>query len=264
MPASPTFDLADALRGAQHRPAAAVQALDTALIVGAGGALGSALLAEALGTGRFAGVQALVTGPLASTLRGLVPVHAAELAPGAEGRAPRADVALLVFERGRASNGRDDAFVLPAPAELLPLARQLHAAGVRRLLVVLPHAPSMLPRALEQGFASHDEQAVAALGFEQLVFLRAAQDAVAAAGGGRVERFAAWWFSQLRWMVPQRQQALRAAVLARVVITLARLLPAAPAGTRVAPAELLWQAAQPDTDARAVLAPWLGIAPPSG
>jgi hypothetical protein len=224
------------------------------------GTLGSALLAEALGTARFAGVQALVTGPLTSTLRGLVPVHASHLAAG---KAPGADVALLVFERGRASNGRDDAFLLPAPADLLPLARQLRAADVRRLLVVLPHVPSMLPRALEQGFASHDEHAVAALGFEHIVFVRAAQDSVAAAGGSRVERFAAWWFSQLRWMVPQRQQALRAVVLARVVIVLARLLAAAPAGTRVAPAELLWRAAQPEADAQAVLAPWLGIAPTS-
>jgi hypothetical protein len=257
----PSDPLGQALRGAQREGprAPAGPSATTALVVGAGGRLGSALLAEALVAGRFAGVQALVAGPLASALRGFVPLDADALRDGGP---LAAELAFLVFERRRFSNGRDDAFVMPEPAELLSLARALHAGGVRRLLVVVPHLPALLPQALKAGFATRDEAAVAALGFEQLLFVRAAQDAMAARSGSRLERFADWWLSQLRWMVPQREQALRAPVLARVVVALARRLVAAPPGTRVVPPELLWQAAQPEADTDALFDAWLlGTAP---
>jgi hypothetical protein len=99
---------------------------------------------------------------------------------------------------------------------------------------------------------------VAALGFEHLVFLRAAQAGTAAVGGSRLQRFAAWWLGQLVLMVPTREQPVRAVKLAALVVQLARLLPSATPGTRVVPQELLWQASQ--ADAEAVLGAWL--APP--
>ena len=40
---------------------------------------------------------------------------------------------------------------------------------------LLPHAPALLPQSLRAGLASLDEQALAALGFEHLVFVRPAQ-----------------------------------------------------------------------------------------
>ncbi len=246
--------LQQALRGAQAGPPAGPRAGGALLVVGAGGALGSALLAEALVAGRFQRVQALVTGPLASTLRGLQPLPATAL----QARSPLgADSAAIVFERQRHSNGRDDAFVQPDPAELLPLARALLHGGVRRLMVVVPHAPALLPQALARGLATLDEAAVAALGFEQLLFMRAAQSAVAEAGGPWLQRLARWWLSQLLWMVPQRQQPVRAAALARCAVQLLRLLPAAPPGTRVLAPEVLWQAAQGEADAEAVFTAWL-------
>ena len=233
--------LAQALQGAHHSPRPTLRPLETALVVGAGGTLGSAVLAEALVAGRFQRVAAVVTGPLASAVRGFEALPAARLqAPAALGL----DIAFLVFERERHSNGRDDAFLQPDPGELLPLAQALREVGVRRLLVVLPHAPALLPQALAHGFASHDEGAVAALGFEQVVFVRAAQAAAGTAAGHGLQRFAAWWLSQLRWMVPQRQQPVRAVRLAQLVVQLARRLPEAPPGTRVLPAEVLWDAAQ--------------------
>lgn len=246
--------LQQALLGARAVAPAGPQAAGALLVVGAGGALGSALLAEALVAGRFQRVQALVAGPLASTLRGLQPLPATAL----QGPAPLgADTAAIVFERQRHSNGRDDAFVQPAPAELLPLARALHGGGVRRLMVVVPHAPALLPQALASGLATLDEAAVAALGFEQLLFMRASQAAVAEGGGSWPQRLARWWLSQLQWMVPQRQQPVRAAALARCAVHLLRLLPAAPPGTRVLAPEVLWQAAQGEVGAEAVLAAWL-------
>jgi hypothetical protein len=252
--------LHQALRGAQHTPVLPLQVLQALLVVGGGGTLGSAVLAEALVAGRFARVQALVSETLASTVRGFQPLQLQAL----QAEAPGFDVdhvatAIVVFERQRHSNGRDDAFVMPDPTELPALARQLHRRGVRRLLVLVPHAPALLPQALSHGLASLDEAAVAALGFEQLVFLRASQGALASAQGSRLERFAAWWLSQLAWMVPQRQQPVRAVVLARCVVQLAQLLPLVPPGTRVIAPETLWQWAQHDKGLDVALARELGL-----
>jgi hypothetical protein len=228
--------LNEALRGAQHLPRPELAPMTSLLVIGAGGALGSAVMAEALVPGRFAQVQALVAEPVASAVRGFVPLQRAEL-----DRADPADAAVLVFERERHSNGRDDAFVMPEPHELLPLAQALHRRGVLRLVVVVPHAPALLPQALAQGLATLDETAVAALGFSHLVFLRAAQASRHVATGSRLQRFATWWLSQLAWMVPQRQQALRAVALGRAVVELLRALPQQPPGTRVIAPEVLWQ-----------------------
>lgn len=252
-------DLTQALRGAAAEPAApALVQRQSILVVGGGGALGSAVLAEALVAGRFQRVTAVVDGPLASAVRGFDTVlrdalDTASTAPS--------DIACLVFERERHSNGRDDAFHRPDPADLLPLARVLHRAGVRRLIVVVPHAPALLPQALMAGFADHDEAAVGALGFEHLVFVRAAQHAAAGPGGHALQRFAAWWLSQLRWMVPQREQPVRATTLAACVVHLAQRLPLAAPGSRVLPPERLWQAAQADSPDLALDA-WLARSGP--
>ena len=243
--------LHDALRGAQSGPAKAGRR-PAAIVAGAGGTLGSAVLEQALSGERFGQVSAVVTGPLTSALRGLKAVAVDALA------AAEADTGFIVFERARHANGRDEAFVRPQPQELLSLAGALHAAGVRRLLVVVPHAPALLPQALKAGLATLDEAAVAALGFEQLVFVRAAT--TAGAGGAvraGVERFVDWWLSQLRWMVPQAEQPVRSARLAELVVQLALRLPQARPGTRVLPPEVLAQAAPPGA-ADAVLDAWLG------
>lgn len=234
------------------RPARPIVRLQNALVVGAGGRLGSALLAEALVAGRFQRVAAVASAAVASSLRGL------ELLPESAlraGDARAAEVAFVVFERERHSNGRDDAFLQPDPDELPAIARTLRAAGVRRLVVVVPHAPMLLPQALRHGFASRAESEVAALGFEQLVFVRSAQFALPDRAGSWLRRFAAWWLSQLKLMVPRREQPVLADRLAAFAVALARRLPLAPTGTRVVPAEVVWQAAQGDADA--VIDAWL-------
>ncbi len=235
------------------------------LLLGGGGALGSAVLAEALVAGRFARVQALVSGPLASALRGLEPLQQAVLdaAPASAAAArssPRVApdaTAVIVFERQRHSNGRDDAFVQPEPSDLLPLARCLHGHGVRELLVLLPHAPALLPHALRHGFATLDEAAVDALGFERLLFVRAAQHGGASAGAHLpwLRRAAAWWLSQLRWMVPQQQLPLRTAMLARCVVRLLQAWPSVATGTRVLAPEVLQPG--PDGDVTEAALTWL-------
>lgn len=235
--------------GSRERP---IVRLQNAVVVGAGGRLGSALLAEALVAGRFQRVVAVAHAALASSLRGL------ELLPEAAFRAGDvrgAEVAFVVFERERHSNGRDDAFFQPDPDELPALARTLRAGGVRRLVVVVPHAPMLLPQALRHGFASQAESEVAGLGFDQLVFVRTAQFALPDRSDSWLRRFAQWWLSQLKLMVPRREQPVLADRLAAFAVALARRLPLAPTGTRVVPAEVVWQAAQ--GDAEAVIDDWL-------
>jgi hypothetical protein len=243
--------LTHALRGAASAPRTTAARADVLLVVGGGGVLGSALLARALACARFGRVQALVAKELASALRGFEPVPQAALAGPL-----KADSAVIVFERARRSNGRDEAFMQPEPQQLAELATQLRAGGVRRLMVLVPHAPALLPQALKAGLATLDEGRVAALGFEHLVFVRAAQAASGSAAGGWAQRLAAGWLSQLAWMVPQREQPVRALRLAELAVELAWRLPHAAPATRVLPPELLWQAAC-STDGGALLSAWL-------
>lgn len=246
--------LTQALRGGALQPPRPMTGQPAALVVGAGGTLGAAVLAEALVGGRFARVAALVDTALTSAVRGMQPLPADALA--GTPRPLGVDIAFVVYERGLAAHGRDEAFARPDPAALGALARSLRERGVRHLVMLTPHAPALLPQALREGLATLDEAAVATLGFEQLVFVRPSQDAARAAARTRIEAFVAWWLSQLRWMVPQREQPVRAAVLAAIVVRLARRLPAAPPATRVLTQDIVWQAAQGDADA--ALEAWLG------
>lgn len=227
-----------------------------AIVAGAGGALGSAVLERLLADAGFAEVLAIVERPLAHSmrrLRGIEPARLREMAPLG------AATAVVVFDRERGRHGREDVFHRPQPAQLPALALALSAVGVRRLVVVMPHAPWLLPQALKVGLASLDEQAVSALGFEHLVFVRSAQRPGATPGGPQaswLQRVADGVLSQLHWMVPLREQPVRADRVAAFVAQLARALPAASPGTRVAPPELVWQVAQPG-DTGAILARWL-------
>jgi hypothetical protein len=63
--------------------------------------------------------------------------------------------------------------------------------------------------------------------------------------------------SQLRYMIPAREQPVRADSVAAFVFEVLRQWPGAPAGTRVAAAPLVWQSAQPGGP-EAVVRDWLG------
>ena len=232
------------------------------IVAGGAGPLGAAVLERALARGPWRPVTALVTQPIEVALDGLRVAHA----PADWGMTPEvsvnAECALVVFDRDASAHGREAAFLRPQPAELTALARWLQHAGVRRLMLVLPHAPALLPAALKAGLASLDEQAVAALGFEQFTVVRPTRAGPVnegAGGAGLLHRIARAVLSQLHWMIPQREQPLRAAKVAEFVVELARRLPEAPHGTRVVPPELLWDWAQPEGGER-VLSAWLSPA----
>lgn len=224
------------------------------LVVGGAGSLGAALLESLLGAHRFEQVAVAVLRHVNPALRALVIVDDSDAA----WQAFAPESALIVFDRERKANGRDDAFVRPQPADLLRWATRLRAAGARQLIVALPHAPAMLPQALRAGLASLDEGAVADLGFDHLVFMRLAQDGMAAGAdeASRLQRLAGWMLRQLHWMVPASEQPVRRETVARVVARLLIDLPAAPRGTRVLPTDLLWHAAQA-TDLQPLVQGWL-------
>lgn len=225
------------------------------LVAGGAGALGTAVLERLLAGHRFEQVGVLAAPTLNPALRRLQVV-----APDTAALAAFApDTALVVFDRARHANGREAAFVRPEPAALPALAAQLHTAGVRTLIVAVPHRAALLPAALKAGLASLDEAAVAGLGFDHLLFMRMAQ----AGGSGSVaahwpQRLADGLLAQLHWMVPQQQQPVRTATVAQVAVRLALVLPAAAPGTRVLAPEWLWQAAQVEGATRdALLDAWL-------
>lgn len=228
------------------------------LVAGAGGALGRAVLHEALARGRHARVAVLTKAALKAGMRDLHALpHDAQST-----QAITADIAIVVFDRGRDFYGRDEPYHLPEPDELLALARRLHAGGVHTLAIVCPTAPALLPAALQQGLADLNEQAIAALGFERLLLVRPTQDAPRATLSNHAERLAAWMLSQLRYMIPARERPVRAETVSGFVFEVLGQWPevASSRGTRVAGAVLLWQAAQMEGPA-ATVRRWLETTP---
>jgi len=226
--------------------------------VGGGGALGSVILEQLLGRGRFARVRVLVTQDFSGSVHALDTVMLPSLEDG-DGGSPAdalAEVAVVVFDRERPSNGREAALFRPQPGQLPALARWLWRRGVRHVVVVMPHSPAGLPESLKLGLASLDEQAVTALGFEHVVFVRTAQQPAALRGRSWPQRVADGLLLQLQLMIPAMHKPVRVRKVAAFVTELAAQLPAAAHGARVAPPELVWQAAQHD-DAQALVAAWL-------
>lgn len=236
--------LQHALRAGHTRPPAAAPR-PSALVLGGGGALGSAVLEKLLASRGFAHVQVVVTPGFRVAMQGLealtVPLPGATSMPDMP---LDSSLALVIFDRERRANGREDAFVRPWPEDLPALARWLFAGGVRQLVVVLPHSMTSLPQALKAGLASLDEHAVAALGFEHVVFVRSAQASAEKRAERFLQRVADGVIAQLRFMVPQAEQPVRVNKVAAFVTELASRLTRSVPGTRVAPPELVWMAAQ--------------------
>ena len=228
----------------------------TLLVAGGGGPLGSAVLESSLGGRRFSHVRVLAKRGFTVAMNGLEAVVVGDFDAPLATPAPIADIALIVFDRARHANGRELAFVRPVPEALQELAAWLHRRGVQHLIVVMPHAVSTLPDALKEGLANLDEHAVATLGFEHLVFVRSAQAPSDARAQQWLQRLADGVIAQMRVMVPASNQPVRAQKVAQFAIELAAALPASEPGTRVAPPELVWQAAQL-RDPSALVAAWL-------
>ena len=211
-------------------------------MAGATGALGHELLQRAVGLQRLGACEVLVREPMRVGVRG---ARATVVPPGEPAQWPpaAADTGLILFEPPRDFHGRERAIWVPTPQQLPELARWMHASGVRTLAVVLPHARGRLPEALQHGLANLDEHAVAALGFDSLLIVRAPHAPLAQAGLHPLDRLADRMLSIFKYMVPSTEQPVRAAKLAELVLAALEL---APPGTHVAAPQHLWQASQGD------------------
>ena len=221
------------------------------VIAGATGALGNEVLRRLVGLQQFESTQVLAREPIKAGLRG---VAATVVPPGSPAGWPLlpADIGLVMFDPPRLFHDRERALWTPQPEDLLEVAGWMRRSGVATLAVVLPHAQGRLPEALKRGLANLDEQAVAALGFERLLYVRSAQKAAAAAPGGFLPAVARWMLSTLKYMIPSSEQPVRAVKVAQFV---AAALQLAPPGIHIAAPEMVWRAAQGDLDAQ--LRQWL-------
>jgi hypothetical protein len=218
--------------------------------------LGEAILAEVVATARYQDVTVLTTGPLGSTVGSLRGVSLAALeqltaqpdsgsgvAPGAPpGAGPRvgsrvgpelgtlaAAAELDVFvcwgdaedPLRRAYNRRDAIYSdITSADELRLVATAAARLQARRLLLVAPlrawqqvsAAARMLPEAMEMELAR--------LPIPVVVIMRPTTEhqAPQRLEGGRLQRFARFYLSQLRFMLPAVTQSLRSSEIARAAV----------------------------------------------
>jgi hypothetical protein len=221
------------------------------VLAGATGALGNEVLRRLVGLQHFSIAQVLAREPITTGLRGV----GATVVPAddpAQWPSGSADIGIVMFEPPRLFYDRERALWTPAPEQLPVLAQWMQRSGVRTLAVVLPHAQARLPDALKRGLASLDEHAVARLGFERLLIVRAAQKPQRDKSRSWPVAVANWMLSVTGYMVPNREQPVRSAKLAEFV---AAALQLAPPGIHVAASELVWSAAQGDV--REAVRAWL-------
>lgn len=230
------------------------------IVAGATGVLGSEVLRRLAGSGGFAHTQVLAREPMSTGLAqvSIAAVSGDDIATWPACTLP-AQTGVVMFEPPRLYHDRERALWTPKPEQLLALAQWLRRCGVLTLVLVLPHAPGRLPRALRHGLASIDEQQVAALGFERVLLVRSAQKQVEQGGVGFPGNVAAWMLSTLKYMIPSSEQPVRPAKLAEFVDRVLRVLPE---GTHVAAPELLWQASQAQ-NMHVVLQAWLNTGQPA-
>ena len=236
---------------AANRGAAAQPALPRLVIAGATGVLGNEVLSRLVGLQQFAPARVLSREDMTTGLRDVVAHRVAGDVPAAW-EPLAAETGIILFEPPRLYYDRERALWTPQPAQLLEVAAWMRRGGVQTLAVVLPHAQGRLPEALKRGLAGLEEGAVAALGFERLLFIRSAQKPGPAPAGSWLQGVAHWMLGIGRLMVASSEQPVRAARVAQLV---AAALELAPPGIHVAAPELVWQAAQGDV--QAVAARWL-------
>jgi hypothetical protein len=209
------------------------------VVAGAAGRLGEAILAAVLSSSRYRTVSVVTTAPLGSTIAGLKGLSLQELqdaasrhqaaarqGPGAAYRSPELDIFICWGDAtdpfGRAYNRRDAVYAeIRSVEQLRQVATAAAGLQARRLLLVAPllawhqvsAAGRMLPEAMEMELAR--------LPIPTIVIMRPTSEraAGAATGGSRLERFARFYLSQLRFMLPAVTQTLRSTEIARAALS---------------------------------------------
>lgn len=190
-----------------------------ALVAGAVGRLGEAVLNRVLASGGYATVFALAQSPMAMGVRGLDLAFQHDLPP-------LTDVFVVLGDAadgtGRSFYGRDAPFSQVGPTQLMALMQAACAAGARRLVLVAPTPVWQQIGGLQAGLSGDVELALAALPLASLTILRP----VCESGGrarGWVERFAAVYTSLQMLAMPRSMAVMPSEKLARCTLEAMRL-----------------------------------------
>lgn len=209
-----------------------------ALVAGAVGRLGEALLNASLARGGYDRVVVLAEAPMALGIDGL------ELR-GLDAL-PRLDDVLILVGQGndpaeRSFHGRDAPFVQVTADDAARVAGAASAAGARRLLVIRPSPAWQQMGELQRALGGADELALAQLPFESVFILRPVRTGPSP-GGDWLRRLVNAYMSLQFVMMPRSIPTLTSEQVARAA--LAALRTSGP-GTRVMLARQLAELIQP-------------------
>ena len=186
----------------------------TALVAGAVGRRGEALLNRVLGSGDYAQVVALAEARMAVGLRGL------QLA-SLEALPPISDAFILESDPGQPASrsfyGRDAAFVQVHVGNLLAISRAAVTSGARRIVLARPMPAWQQAGDFHRGLGDAAELALAQLPLESLVVMRPAPD-TGNASRNLLERIASVYLSLQLLMAPRSIPLLTSEQLARAAL----------------------------------------------
>lgn len=196
-----------------------------ALVAGAAGRLGEALLNAVLASARYDTVRILTRQTMASSHR-CVDDWVID--------APRLDEAMLnmhawpaiddvfcLLDQPPMSNGRDRAFHVVPSSMLLPLAKAAAQAGAKRLILVSPLEPSKQLSRFHQFDTSEEAQQLMRLPFSSVAVIHPALQQQSRPDAGWVARFRDFYLSQFRYMLPQSLAPLTSTRVAAACLAVA-------------------------------------------
>ena len=189
-----------------------------ALVVGAIGRLGEAVLTQVLAHGNYARVYVLGQGNLSSTVRGLAVATLNQL-PDID------DVYLIVSDaddpRARSYHGRDLRFEELTTANLVPVAKAAAHRGARRLVLLSPAPAWQQMSRFQQGLMNETESAIASLSYESVVIMRPVAQSKSAAGSV-LQRAANFYLDLQLMMMPRSIPVLTSDQLGRAAVAAQR------------------------------------------
>jgi hypothetical protein len=197
-----------------HRPTPKEPAGRTALVAGAVGRLGEAVLNQVLASDNYSQVFVLGEGVLSSTMRGL--------RLGSLETLPSIDSVYLVIsdvenKNHRSFYGRDLRFTVLTPDNLVYLAQAAAAKGARKALLVAPAPAWQQMSRFQQGLMNPSESALAAMSFEALVVLRPVAQSKSSVGG-LLQKFASFYLDLQMMMMPRSIPVLTSDQLGRASV----------------------------------------------
>lgn len=185
-----------------------------ALVLGACGATGEALVNHLLGGPHYGEVVAVTRLPLPSTTRKLVAHHVPETQALHEAAWPQVRDAYFVIGERHSYYRRDEAYRALSIAEVMPAAARARTAGIARLALVSPVAIYAHSAAFRRNLMNLVEYELFALGFETLALVRPAAPDKFAKQGNLGKRLAAFLLRQVHGLMPESYQPPSARLVA--------------------------------------------------